>query len=809
MTGNTNRYRPLVKALAKKYGIPVDIQPADPMISNPVVRRFIRLLELETLDFSIDAIYEIFADNLFTLPGLKIHNEEKAPNIRSFTQFCRRYNIRLLDEATRRIEDVKRELQRKHDEAVPDDIDPEKTERARERNRREMDYYEEIVGLLQDFRSREYREKQMHCRIAWTWSLRMVESQKNLGSGDAYVARNRFAEMLNGLLDTYRRLGLDPELDQEQFIRLVRIAAGEAREKAVGYPNGVLFCDITHFPLTGGKNVFITGLHEGGLVTSENMDFLRFRYQKELGRLLRGNKPEAYLKARFHLLRHILRASRIVLTRPLFSGNQKVIGSVIWQDLLHSLGLDEKEIRAPGPYMLNPSGNSSSGDTKRQRNPPVIWCLDEHERDMLRSESIMHTAEQHYALYKSDHPGLLAAISNDREDHTRIGAWDGVLAGFDHPDLKSPAEVNVRAWWSRELQRNGNRLPLSISRLDEYAGSPLDYFFNRVLRLQPLEQYQDDAESNVKGLIVHSILQHFYTPDSPYSKVEMVHPSHDLAKATRRLNEIMESVLDEYGNQLGYADSPFPELLKTNIRKLTGWFLRAELEIRDKLNEDSYLPASFVPEAGIGMEYRWNFTRTWNGTDVLMNGFIDRIDVHPDLKKAVVYDYKTGTYVKTYENITDGMSYQLPMYFLALKERGYESLGGAYYKVPIGKKAADVEADYHFGSLEVLGKFADKLNPRNKRKKAFMPDDDLNTVLHEVEKRAEWIVDALRNGVFNQSLTGKVKWSDYNAISRYSHKVQKLREQTERQAAEHAKVALNRFYLSGCSEPDDTNEGGE
>jgi ATP-dependent helicase/DNAse subunit B len=201
MTGNTNRYRPLVKALAKKYRIPVDIQPADPMISNPVVRRFIRLLELETLDFSIDAIYEIFADNLFMLPGLKIHNEEKAPNIRSFTQFCRRYNIRLLDEATRRIDDVKRELQRKHDEAVPDDIDPEKTERAWERNRREMDYYEEIVGLLQDFRSREYREKKdavVGSRV--TWALRMVESQKNLGSGDAYVARNRFAEMLNGLL---------------------------------------------------------------------------------------------------------------------------------------------------------------------------------------------------------------------------------------------------------------------------------------------------------------------------------------------------------------------------------------------------------------------------------------------------------------------------------------------------------------------------------------------------------------------------------------------------------------------------------
>jgi hypothetical protein len=579
------------------------------------------------------------------------------------------------------------------------------------------------------------------------------------------------------------------------------------------------------------------------------MDFLRFRYQKELGRLLRGNKPEAYLKARFHLLRHILRASRIVLTRPLFSGNQKVIGSVIWQDLLHSLGLDEKEIRVPGPYMLNTSGKSSilngSGDaggpgtaggqtgtrdtdlsgtapatgpqTRETDNKletgdaakPLIWCMDEHERDMLRSESIMHTAEHYYALYTNDHPGLLAAISNDREDPTRIGAWDGVLAGFEHPELKTPAEANVRAWWSRELQRNGNRLPLSISRLDEYAASPLDYFFNRVLRLQPLEQYQDDAESNVKGLIVHSILQHFYTPGSPHSRIEMVHPSQDLPKARQRLDEIMESMLDEYGNQLGYTDSPFPELLKTNIRKLSGWFLRAELEIRDKLNEDSYLPASFVPEAGLGMEYRWNFTRTWNGTDVLMNGFIDRIDLHPDLSKAVVYDYKTGTYVKTYENITDGMSYQLPMYFLALKERDYESLGGAYYKVPIGKKAADVEADYHFGSLEVLGKFADELNPRNKRKKAFMPDDDLNTVLHEVEKRAEWIVDALRNGVFNLSLTGKVKWSDYNAISRYSHKVQKLREQTERQAAEHAGMALNRFYLSGSSEPDDANEGGD
>ncbi|TVQ14517.1 MAG: PD-(D/E)XK nuclease family protein, partial [Balneolaceae bacterium] len=850
MTGNTNRYRPLVKALAAKFGIPVDIRPADPMISNPVVRRFIRMLELETLDFSIDAIYEIFADNLFTLPGLKIHNEEKAPNIRSFTQFCRRYNIRLLDEAGQRIADVKKELQRRRDETTPDDIDYEKTERAYERNRREMDYYEEIVGLLQDFRLREYRAKQQLLSERVAWALSMTDAQKNLGSDEAYIARNRFSEMLSSLLDTYRRLGLDPDLDQEQFIRLVRIAGGEAREKAVGYPNGVLFCDITHFPLTSGKKVFITGLHEGGLVTSENMDFLRFRYQKELGRLLRGNKPEAYLKARFHLLRHILRSSRITLTRPLFSGNQKVIGSVIWQDLLHSLGLDEKEIRAPGANIPNSTldsgsrdmvpGNaggqgsageqaavskqpaasemSTAGDLAGNRDAfphgtrdgtghrkPAIWCLDEHERDRMRSESITHTAEHYYALYNNDHPGLLAAICNEREDPSRIGAWDGVLAAFENPGLKAQAEANVRAWWTRELQRNENRLPLSISRLDEYAGSPLDYFFNRALRLQPLEQYLDDAESNVKGLIVHSILQHFYTPGSPHSKTGMVHPSHDLPKARLRLQEITENVLNEFENQLGYTDSPFPDLLRTNIRKLTDWFLRVEAGIHENLNEDTYLPASFVAEAGMGMEYRWTFSRSWNGTDVLMNGFIDRIDVHPGLGKAVVYDYKTGTYVKTYQDIIDGMSYQLPMYFLALREKGFESLGGAYYKVPIGRKASDVEADYHFGSVDVLGNYAGALHPRNKKRKAFMPDEELNRVLSDVEKRAEWIVDALRNGVFNQSLTGRLKWSDFNAISRYSNNVQKLREQTEREEAKRAGVALNRFYLSGSSKADEDN----
>jgi hypothetical protein len=59
--------------------------------------------------------------------------------------------------------------------------------------------------------------------------------------------------------------------------------------------------------------------------------------------------------------------------------------------------------------------------------------------------------------------------------------------------------------------------------------------------------------------------------------------------------------------------------------------------------------------------------------------------------------------------------------------------------------------------------------------------------------------------VFNQSLTGRLKWSDFNAISRYSNNVQKLREQTEREEAKRAGVALNRFYLSGSCISDEDN----
>ncbi|MEM4266787.1 MAG: PD-(D/E)XK nuclease family protein, partial [Candidatus Nanoarchaeia archaeon] len=65
--------------------------------------------------------------------------------------------------------------------------------------------------------------------------------------------------------------------------------------------------------------------------------------------------------------------------------------------------------------------------------------------------------------------------------------------------------------------------------------------------------------------------------------------------------------------------------------------------------------------------------------EILIRGKIDRIDVTPDGKFALVIDYKTGKRFKA-SSLENGTCLQLPLYLLAAKNLlGLEPLGGHLY----------------------------------------------------------------------------------------------------------------------------------
>jgi ATP-dependent helicase/DNAse subunit B len=86
--------------------------------------------------------------------------------------------------------------------------------------------------------------------------------------------------------------------------------------------------------------------------------------------------------------------------------------------------------------------------------------------------------------------------------------------------------------------------------------------------------------------------------------------------------------------------------------------------------------------------------------DLSIHGKIDRVDVTPDRRFGLVYDYKTGSKVTPGPKLAEEGKLQLQLYAKALRDQwGIEPLGGLYYQLggtgnprPRGFVATDVEA---------------------------------------------------------------------------------------------------------------------
>lgn len=759
LAGDLNNYEPISGSLARRYGLPVYCSRGPSLISHPVVRRLLKLLRLAPEGCQIDDVYQIFADNQIRLPRLE-HNVESTPNIRSFSQFCRRYNLRTLREAAEQLDSIFDSQKSGVINHPHENLDETRALNRLETNRQ---FYQNVIGHLSAF-EKKYAADGIHPLSYWVdHSRNLLSMPENLFSSEANIIRSKMLDTLVEMQETHERLGLSPEMDHGDFTDLLRLSIEKQREKPEEYPEGILLTQAGYFSDTIGKTVFLLGMNEGGFPAGEHIDYLQFRYEEKLSGMLYQARPDSYLEARHELSRQIAGAELLYVSRPEYVNQKKVIGSALWQDLLLELG------------------RSNRLSTWPEEPENLQLCKsDVHEKNAR------HTSEKTGELFsknKPTHPELISAITYEREDPDAMSSYDGVLNSFENPEWRAVLSRQMGIWWKQNAP--DDLVTTSISRLDEYAGSPLDYFFNRVLRLSPAELYRDEAESDIKGLLLHEILQAFYTAGTPYAveNTELVWPGNDPDRARLRMNEITNSLLEEYRNRLGYKDSPFPGILINNIRRVTGWFLDFEPALRDKLAEETLemRPATLFKHPDFQMEYRWALLRDYGDIKARIVGVIDRIDIDEHTGLAIVYDYKSGKYGinNFHRNINCGLSFQLPIYALAVFDKGIRGFAGGYYRLPINQTKKDVGVSYIIGDENLFDESFSK-GKKSTTVMGIMNGRDLKNFLHKMETdRLAWILRNLRKGVFNTSLNGQPKYSDFKWISRFNGKIQKERSNIE------------------------------
>ncbi len=359
---------------------------------------------------------------------------------------------------------------------------------------------------------------------------------------------------------------------------------------------------------------------------------------------------------------------------------------------------------------------------RRVGSPPVfaadaVW-IDERERDVAVLASLSggesRGAALAYLARVLGRPGAAerrtAAWRAARSPS--VGTWDGLL-GTD-----ARAAMAARHPFRAELYPTG---------LERYVTCPFVFLVRSVFGLRAPEEPGESLEMDAMefGSLAHAILEDVYQA----VRVRDL----DLAAA---LDELQEA----WRERCAEAES------KGVTGAALSWDVRRDVllaDLRMSLTRDPV----FVPGGGRPLDVEWRFGDRFgnavtldldDGLRVRFAGRLDRVDHTP--AGARVLDYKTGAGSSERKRLEDGLSVQLPVYQLAVRQ-GWASLA------PGRDEPAEVSSAYRM------------ITRRGEFKDLALAGDEANAQarLRELVQGALELVDA---GLFPRSPRGKCDYCD-------------------------------------------------
>ena len=296
-----------------------------------------------------------------------------------------------------------------------------------------------------------------------------------------------------------------------------------------------------------------------------------------------------------------------------------------------------------------------------------------------------------------------------------------------------------------ELQR---RDPVGPGTIEKWIECSYRWFVDHELSPQRLEP---DPDHLTTGSIVHDVLERLYSEPPGEDRIPR---TDDVARWRQHAATLLEGEAERRGLE--------PHLPGTRILMAR---MRAQIERlldREAAGETELRPALFEASFGEGAD---SLVPSLDLGEVRIHGQIDRVDVTPDGRFGVVYDYKTGSRVWAAAKLGDEGKLQLQLYARALRDRwDIEPIGGLYYPLgarndprPRGFVAAGTEATE---ALDVLS--TDRLEP-----------DEVQEMLEAGASRAKEKVAAMREGEIGRDPNGGAcpVWCRYQPICRLERSI--------------------------------------
>ena len=211
------------------------------------------------------------------------------------------------------------------------------------------------------------------------------------------------------------------------------------------------------------------------------------------------------------------------------------------------------------------------------------------------------------------------------------------------------------------------RPAVSASGLEAWAGCPVRWFVERFLRPGALEA---DPEPLRQGGLAHDVLEEVLRTVSAGGRL-----------TPERLPEARAVLGRVLGRRAGHPLSPNPDRSRAILRRLESDVWR-ELE-RHAHDGGRYAPTHF--ELTFGGEGDDHPAVELAGGELVLQGRVDRVDLSPDGRRALVIDYKGRSGAAPQERWRADRRLQVGLYLLALgRLLGVEPQGGLYQ--PLGGK---------------------------------------------------------------------------------------------------------------------------
>ena len=246
----------------------------------------------------------------------------------------------------------------------------------------------------------------------------------------------------------------------------------------------------------------------------------------------------------------------------------------------------------------------------------------------------------------------------------------------------------------------------SATQIESYARCPWAYFSGRLLRLEKLEDPDEDMEPIVRGAVLHEALRLFYERAREHFGGPVLLRASNAAWAYTALEAALNVALEEAGRTRWLGHPSLRDARRVELYRILQRYLKAEIEQNEALFETKKWKAFGVLRTGVErheVEFD-DVVIERAGVRFRLRGRMDRVEVGVDERlgeDAAVFraavDYKTSEASTpgggSREAWDDGVVLQVPLYAHALErlEPGARVARVEYRALKTGKAVHSLE----------------------------------------------------------------------------------------------------------------------